>query len=204
MDFDQEIEFTHDKELCIEMFSKLKSCDSKGWNPGGKVEIGQYTYQLRARIQSYKTGTCRVHILEEYDRKKDKGLRTEYEIYDGENNKIFSAKPDVMKWGDEFTVRAADTRLLEDLIVDFSTDLPKNEKRDVSRIHRRGSAEWMRYITKLQYGREKWDFYTRDEPARKKVPRCQVEDKWDRGRTFDVDVVLPVSTRMLLGNVMWY
>ncbi|PGH08453.1 hypothetical protein AJ80_07852 [Polytolypa hystricis UAMH7299] len=187
------LNFKPNSDDCIRFLRKmaLDGCDGgdsknpNNWKGGGRVVVGDVTYRIDPRNRQYNRGVCRVHITEVMDSSRDaKPLLAHLVVFDDKNKEIYK-KMDWIKFGDTVTLPAGDTRMLNELQVEFSTERPKRR-----RNKRQGNNFWwpemeskayQQYLVKLKFGDAKWDFKTRDEPGRKKVPRCQVEDRWDNG-----------------------
>lgn len=128
----------------------------------------------------YQTGTCDLHVFEASE-SYTAPLYVQLNITDGANN-LLASKDFQMKWGDNATVSASDSKLPFDIDVDFlrSTSESSTKKRMVGPPPP-NTVNWEDWILAITAGGTSW---TDKETDSSNLPYCSV-GKWDNGNFWD-------------------
>lgn len=128
----------------------------------------------------YQTGTCDLHVFEASD-SYAAPLYVQLNITDGGNN-LLASQNFQMKWGDNATVSASDSKLPYDIDVDFlrSTSVSSKKKRMVGPPPT-NTVHWEDWILAITAGGTSW---TDKETDSSNLPYCSVGG-WDNGNFWD-------------------
>ncbi|TVY42216.1 hypothetical protein LSUB1_G003911 [Lachnellula subtilissima] len=124
----------------------------------------------------YQTGTCNLHIFE-VSKDNTQPLYVQLNITDGGDTLLVSKSYDI-KWGGTANISSTDSKLAEDISVDFTQQTSGSNKfRPRSPAPPVQVANWQAWIVSIRVGFTTWDSTENDES---KPPYCKVGG-WDNG-----------------------
>jgi hypothetical protein len=131
-------------------------------------------------LPPYQTGTCDLHVFEASE-SYAATLYVQLNITDGGNN-LLASQNFQMKWGDNATVSASDSKLPYDIDVDFlrSTSESSKKKRVIAPIPT-PTVNWEDWILAITAGGTSWTDKDTDSST---LPYCSVGG-WDNGNFWD-------------------
>lgn len=135
----------------------------------------------------YQTGTCDLHIFEASENYNEP-LFVQLNITDGANN-LLASKQFQMKWGDNATVAATDSKLPYDIAVDFLRSTSESKERRMG-MPTPVTVNWEHWILAITAGDTSW---TDKETDSSNLPYCSVGN-WDNGNFWDwLDTIITLG-----------
>ncbi|TVY46886.1 hypothetical protein LOCC1_G002187 [Lachnellula occidentalis] len=146
-----------------------------------------------AEPPAYQTGTCKLHVFQ-VSKDYTSPLYVQLNTTDGSNN-LLTSKDFKLKWGSTANIPSSDSKLGQDVSVDFTQERQSSSSRKL-RPRVGGpmeSPDWQAWIVSIAVGSTKWD----STDTKTRNPYCKV-GKWDNGNFADfLDGILTLGADQL-------